>query len=98
MALHIIISERAEKNLDAIIHYLSASFSEKVKMDFLAQLSEKVQAISQMPHMYRASKKKKGVRECVINKYTLLYYRVTPTTIEIITIQDTRSNPDALDL
>jgi addiction module RelE/StbE family toxin len=98
MALEVVISERAEKNLDAIVHYLSANFSEKVKMDFLAQLSEKVQAISQMPNMYRASKKKKGVRECVINKYTLLYYRVTSTAIEIITIQDTRRNPDTLDL
>jgi plasmid stabilization system protein ParE len=98
MALNVIISARAEKNLDAIANYLSATFSEKVKMDFLAQLSEKVNAISHMPHMYRASRKKKDVRECVINKYTMLYYRVMPTAIEIITIQDTRCNPDDLEL
>ncbi len=64
MALQVVISRRAEKNLDAIVNYLSATFSEKVKMDFLAQLSEKVSAISQIPHMCRASKKKKGVSEC----------------------------------
>lgn len=67
-------------------------------MEFLAALSEKVNAISQMPHIYIASRKKKGIRECVINKHTMLYYRVTPKAIEIVTIQDTRSNPDALTL
>jgi plasmid stabilization system protein ParE len=98
MALPVVISQRAERNLDAIVKYLSATFSEKAKIEFLATLSEKINAISQMPYMYRASRKKKGVRECIINKYTILYYRVIPTAIEIITIQDTRSNPDSLDL
>ncbi len=60
MALEVIISERAEENLDAIVKYLSAAFSETVKMDFLATLAQKMSQISQMPNMYRASGKKKG--------------------------------------
>jgi plasmid stabilization system protein ParE len=98
MGLEVIISERAEKNLDAIVTYLSTTFSERAKIEFLATLAQKMSQISEMPHMYRASKKKKGVRECVVNKYCIGYYRVTPKAIEIITIQDSRKNPDGLQL
>jgi len=96
MAIDVLISERAEKNLDAILSYLSKNVSEISKLAFLAQLSEKINQIAVTPYMYRASRKKDGLREGVINKHIILYYRVTSTAIEIITIQDTRRNPDNL--
>ena len=98
MALEVIISQRAEENLDAIVKYLSTAFSEKVKMEFLATLAQKMSQISGMPNMCRASRKKKGVRECVVNKYTIVYYKITSKAIEIITIQDSRKHPDGFDL
>lgn len=98
MALDVFISERAEKNLHAILSYLSKNVSEENKLAFLAQLSEKINQIAVMPYMYRASLRKEGLREGVINKHIMLYYRVTPTAIEIITIQDARRDPDTLAL
>lgn len=98
MALDVIISNRAEQNLDEIIGYLRENWSEKTKLNFLAQLSEKINQIAKMPYMCRASRKKKGLREAVINKYIILYYRVSSQAIEIVTIQDSRKNSDELDL
>ncbi len=39
-----------------------------------------------------ASRKKKGVRECVVNKHVVLYYKLNADVIEIIAIQDSRRN------
>ena len=38
MAYQVEISERAERNLDAIVKYLAENWSEQVKTDFLADL------------------------------------------------------------
>lgn len=51
-----------------------------------------------MPYMYRASARKPDVRECLVNKDTLLYYRIQEQEVEIITIQDTRQDPGKLQL
>ncbi len=92
------ISERAERNLDAIVKYLAENWSEQVKTDFLADLSQKFELISRMPRMYRQSRTQKGVYECVVNKYTIAYYRIQEDAVQIITIQDSRQDPNTLEL
>ena len=61
--MEIYFSDEAEKELDAIIVYLAENWSEKVKTDFLALLSDKLQFITRMPEMYRKSAKREGLRE-----------------------------------
>lgn len=51
-----------------------------------------------MPRMYRQSRVKKGIYECVVNKYTIAYYRIQADVVQIITIQDSRQNPENLEL
>lgn len=97
MAWEVVISQRAQENLATIVTYLSENWSSQAKVDFLVELSRKVELISQMPRMYRASERKENVRECVINRHTILYYRIEGQQVEIITIQDSRRNPDEMD-
>ncbi len=98
MSFRIVISERAEKNLDKIITYLQDEWSEKVKQKFISKLFKTINQIADTPSMYPESKIKKNVRKCVITKHTTLFYRVNKKEIEIITIQDTRQNPAFLKL
>lgn len=88
-------AEPAVEQLDAITTYLAEQWSQRVKTDFLAQLSDKLSLISRMPYMYRSSATKSEYRECVINKLTILFYQVNEAekTVEIISIQSTRSGP-----
>ncbi len=98
MAYQVEISARAEHNLEVIVKYLAEHWSEQVKMDFLAELSRKFELISRMPYMYRQSRKKKGIHECVVNKYTIAYYRIQGDVVQIITIQDSRQDPSNIEL
>jgi len=50
--------------------------------------------ISKMPYLYKASQKQANIRECVMNKHVVFYYRVLDTSIEIITIRNTRQKPE----
>ena len=77
-----------------IADYLSKNWSERTKIEFLILLTEKMKLISTMPYLYKASQKQFNIRECVMNKHTILYYRVLEETIEIITIRNTRQKPE----
>jgi len=96
--MKVIISERAEQNLDNIVQYLETSWSLRVRDKFLELLKKKIEQITRTPHMYEASSKKKTIRRCVVSKQTSLYYRSKKEEIEIVTIQDTRQNPRKLKL
>ena len=98
MSLDVVFTGRAEANLDKLIAYLESNWPAKTKVDFLAKLSEQLYLISKMPYLYPASGLKKELRRCLVNKYVAVYYRVEETRIVVITIQDTRINPESLKL
>lgn len=94
MELTVELSERARRDIEQIADYLSKNWSERTKIEFLILLTEKMKLISTMPYLYKASQKQFNIRECVMNKHTILYYRVLEETIEIITIRNTRQKPE----
>ena len=51
-----------------------------------------------MPRMYRQSRTQKGLYECVVNKYTIAYYRIRKDVVQITPIQDSRQDPNTLEL
>ena len=66
--------------------------------EFLEKLIKTIHQISIHPFSSPASVIKKEIRRCVISKQTTIYYRVSKKEVEIITIQDTRRNPNFLHL
>jgi plasmid stabilization system protein ParE len=98
MKLKVVISQRAENNLDMIVAYLENNWSARVKKNFILKLSKTVDLIAQSPFIFPASEIKKNVRRCVVTKHTILYYNVRNKEIEIITIQDSRQNAAFLKL
>ncbi len=94
MQYQIYISETAERNLEYIFLYLQKEWSEKVKNNFKSQFLNYLELIKKNPFIFPSSNIKKEIRRCIITKHNALYYRVSNNVIEIITIQDTRQNPD----
>lgn len=90
MELRVDLSDRARKDIEQIASYLSENWSEQVKMNFLVSLTNKMNLIGQMPYLYKSSQKQPDVRECVLNKHTVLFYRIAENSVEIITIRSTR--------
>lgn len=83
-------SKEAEDQLEELIAYLGDVWSQRIKTDFLVLLSDKLERISQMPELYRKSEKRPGLRECVINRQTILFYRVGVSDIEVVAILSSR--------
>jgi plasmid stabilization system protein ParE len=94
MEYNVFLSERARLDIEETANYLSENWSEKVKMDFLVRVTENIQRIAEMPYLFRSSPKGNFIRECVLDKHHILYYRINDDTIEIITIRSSRENPD----
>lgn len=86
----IYFSAEAEIQIDEIAGYLGDHWSQRVKTDFLALLSDKLELIAQMPELYRKSEKRPGLRECVVNKQTILYYKIQTEEIEVVAILSSR--------
>lgn len=96
MIFNVVVSERAERNLEEIVNYLESEWSARIRDKYLLILKKKLKLISQKPLMYPASLKKKAVHRCVITKHSILYYRIQDDRVEVITIQDARRNPQKI--
>jgi len=92
----VVISKTAERKLQKLFDYLIAEWSAKVKSDFVEKLDSSIEVIRNQPEIFPESKKGKNLRKCVITKQTTLYYRFNSKQINIVTIFDTRQNPDRL--
>jgi plasmid stabilization system protein ParE len=92
----VIISKTAEKKLEKLFEYLIENWSLKVKKDFVKKLDGKIDLLKTHPSGFPESIKVKGLRKCVITKQTTLYYKFDSKRINIITIFDTRQNPEKL--
>lgn len=92
-----VISRTVEKKLEKLFEYLIKEWSVKVKNDFVTKLDSTIEIIKNQPEIFPESKKGKGLRRCVITKQTTLYYRYSTKQINIVTVFDTRQNPNKLD-
>ncbi len=65
---------------------------------FISKLTEKIKQISTQPESCPKSLRFDNLYKCVVTKQTTFYYRILAEReeIEIITIFDTRQNPDEL--
>jgi plasmid stabilization system protein ParE len=66
-------------------------------LNFLVTLTDKMKLIGQMPYLYKASRTRPDVRECVLNKHTVLFYRVSDDAVEITTIRSIRQEPGEIE-
>lgn len=97
--MKVFLSEIAQNKLLKLNDFLLENWSLKVRNDFIKKLSSKIQQISNQPESCPQSNKFKGLFKCVVTKQTTLYYRVNvdKKEIEIISIFDSRQNPDQLE-
>jgi len=92
----IIWSPFAESDLDEILEYLIANWSNQVILDYLDLVDNLIAQIGNQPKIYPIINKKLKVRKCVLTKQNSLYYRENRERIEILRIYDNRQNPKKL--
>ncbi|HQB78046.1 MAG TPA: type II toxin-antitoxin system RelE/ParE family toxin [Tenuifilaceae bacterium] len=87
------LSKRAMKKLDSLLVYLENEWSTKVKHNFILKLDKSLKQIQKLPDSFPESEKIRGLRKCVVTKQTMVFYRYSDTSIDVITIFDNRQNP-----
>ena len=72
--------------------WLATTYSARIKMDFLVALSERVATLAQTPLMWPISPDYPDSRRCVIDRFTLMLYKVDEPTksVEIFGVYDSR--------
>ncbi|MCB4800329.1 MULTISPECIES: type II toxin-antitoxin system RelE/ParE family toxin [Flavobacteriaceae] len=97
MSRKVVISKTAERKLEKLFEYLIEEWSLKVKKDFVEKLDSSIEIIKNQPEIFPESKKGKSLRKCVVTKQTTIYYRYNSKRINIVTLFDTRQDPNKLD-
>ena len=96
--MKVFLSELAESKLLKLSEYLLEEWNLKTRDKFISKLNDKIEQISKQPDSCPKSSEFKNLYKCVVTKQTTLFYRIIAERkeIEIITILDTRQNPDKL--
>ncbi|MDG1728703.1 MAG: type II toxin-antitoxin system RelE/ParE family toxin [Algibacter sp.] len=96
--MKVFLSELAESKLLKLSQYLLEEWNLKTRDKFISKLDDKIKQISNQPDNCPKSSEFKNLYKCVVTKQTTFFYRIIAERkeIEIITIFDTRQNPDKL--
>jgi len=95
MALTIIWTKEAEEGYDDIINYLVTKFTKKEVRNFVKEVDDFLQLLSQNQKLLQKTTKYKNLHRGPINKLTMLTYQVKPRKKELvlISIRSTRKKP-----
>ncbi|MBZ0241743.1 MAG: type II toxin-antitoxin system RelE/ParE family toxin [Bacteroidales bacterium] len=97
--MKVFLSELAEEKLLKLNDFLLENWNMKVRNDCINKLTSRIDQLIEHPLSCPQSTDIKGLFKCVVTKQTAFYYRINfdRKEIEIITIFDTRQNPDNLE-
>jgi len=97
MSRRILLTETAQAQLGHLLDYLESEWSEKVKQEFLEKLDKRIELVRKRPNLFPTSKIKSGLHKCVVTKQTTMFYMYNQTEITVLSIFDTRQDPDKLE-
>jgi len=93
----VVLTAIAEQDLEHISNYLLDNWGMIVCDNFLSRFEQLCATISSAPGMFPVIYKKKKIRKCILTRQNTMYYREHADKIEIITIFDTRQDPNKLE-
>lgn len=96
MNLKVNFSKTAEKNLNDVLDFIEARWSEKSKKIFIIKFEKAISIIIMNPEIFPKSFVNKKYRKCVITKQSSLLYTFSSNEIRIHTIFDTRQDPNKI--
>jgi len=95
--MEVYLSNQAKTKLKTLLDYLLENWNYKVQRNFIAKFNSKINQISIQPKSCPQSKVIDGFHKCIVSKQTVFYYRIkNKSEIEIVSVFDTRQNPDKL--
>ena len=88
-------SNRSLKEIRIIVDYLNSKWSEKTSKKFLNKLKENIDLIKLNPELFPISEFEE-LRKCVVSKQTSVFFIIEKNKIYIVSVFDTRQNPNKI--
>ena len=92
----VIITPRAKKEILNIFEYLEFMWSERIRRNFANKLYKIVETVTHNPELFPTSAVNIKFRKCVITKQVSLFYHFNKNKIVIVSVFDTRQNPNKI--
>jgi len=96
MAKEIFLTPRAEQNFVKIIEYLKSEWGPTVTNNFIDRFEQVLTLLGEDPGMFQFADRAKRIQKCIVTKHNILYFKEFKDLIKIITIFDTRQDPEKL--
>lgn len=77
-------TQEAIDNLESILEYLSANFSNQDIDKFKKKLSKQIELIQKFPQMFPVSSYNTKLRKAVLSKQTTVFYEVKENMIHLV--------------
>ncbi|AWK04025.1 type II toxin-antitoxin system RelE/ParE family toxin [Flavobacterium crocinum] len=91
----IVFSGRSKFQLEQLLEYLEIRFSLSTRDKFIANFYKIIETIRLNPDTFPLSSRNK-TRRCVISKQTTLYYKYNTQEVRLLSLFDTRQNPNKI--
>ena len=92
----VVITPRAQKELNQLFEYFELEWSIKVKNDFVNKLYLVLNIVAKSPESFPITNKNNKFRKCVVTKHNTLFYHYNEKDIVVVAVFDTRQNPKKL--
>jgi plasmid stabilization system protein ParE len=93
METEIILTPRFKKQFDKIIEYLLSHWSSREAFQFIDKVYSQLALIKKQPEIGKPSSKVKNVRSVQVKPYNHIYYRITSSAIQVLSLVDSRKHP-----
>ena len=96
MALKVQWTRESVQQLDAIILYLEARWSERELRSFFGKLDESIEHIRKNPDVHKRSERKQDTREYQLAPQTTIFYTFDDKVVTILLLWSNRMDPGRL--
>ncbi len=95
--MKIVWTPKAKIGFNAVLDYLSVTWSNKEVENFIFKTENVVRAISANPYIFRESYKRKNVHVGLLTKHNSVFYLIKKRKQEIVILMvwDNRQNPES---
>ena len=92
----LVITPCAVERIDSLVDYLFIEWGLTVRDHFLHELTHCFDIIRRNPCAFPALSKNPLVRQCVVSRQNKVYYMIQGNDIVILSLEDTRMDPNRL--
>lgn len=88
--MNVVWSKTSELSLDEVLNYIDTKFGKLVAEKYYSDVIQTVEGIGIQPEMFPVYQQNTETRKAVINKKTILYYKILQNKIYLLAFYDTR--------